>query len=160
MALVYIYAKPPFAGPKAVLAYLSRYTHRVAIANRRLITLGDTGVTFRTKDYRREGTERHRTMTLAADEFVRRFLLHILPKGFHRIRHYGLLASAGRKANLARVRELLAPPSPPAEPVKTPDPLPSCPCCGGRMTIIETFERGRQPRAPPDPVTPTGTVTL
>jgi hypothetical protein len=100
-------------------------------------------------------------MTLAVDEFIRRFLLHILPKGFHRIRHYGLLASASRKANLARARELLAAPPPmeAAELAQAPDPLPYCPCCGGRMTIIETFDRARQPRAPPDAVAPTGSVT-
>ena len=103
-----VFAKPPFAGPEAVLAYLSRYTHRVAISNRRLIGFDETGVTFRYKDYRRDGADRQRTMTLAADEFIRRFLLHVLPKGFHRIRHYGLLASAGRRVNLARARDLLA----------------------------------------------------
>ena len=108
-----VYAKPPFAGPEAVLAYLSRYTHRVAISNRRLISLDETGVTFRYKDYRRDGDERQRTMTLSPDEFIRRFLLHVLPKGFHRIRHYGLLASAAHKANVARARELLDAPTPP-----------------------------------------------
>ena len=156
-----VYAKPPFAGPKAVLAYLSRYTHRVAIANRRLISHDETGVTFRYKDYRREGAERPRTMTLATGEFIRRFLLHILPRGFHRIRHYGLLASASRKANIAKARDLLAVPAPSAtqEPAASPDHRPPCPCCGGRMTIIETFERGRQPRAPPDTVAPTRTVS-
>ena len=149
-----VYAKPPFAGPEAVLAYLSRYTHRVAISNRRLVSLDEEGVTFRYKDYRRDGTDRHRTMTLAADEFIRRFLLHVLPKGFHRIRHYGLLASAGRKANVARARELLAVPVRPAATASTeaePPPvvrLP-CPCCGGRMIIIETFRGAAQPRAPP-----------
>jgi len=101
-----VYAKPPFAGPEAVLAYLARYTHRVAISNSRLIGLDERGVTFRYKDYRRDGRARHRTMTLAPDEFIRRFLLHVLPKGFHRIRHYGLLASAARKADIARAREL------------------------------------------------------
>ena len=105
-----VYAKPPFGGPEAVLAYLSRYTHRVAISNRRLISLDETGVTFRYKDYRRDGGDRHRMMTLSPDEFIRRFLLHVLPKGFHRIRHYGLLASAAHKANVARARELLAVP--------------------------------------------------
>ncbi len=156
-----VYAKPPFAGPEAVLAYLSRYTHRVAIANRRLISHDETGVTFRYKDYRRDGAERHRTMTLATGEFIRRFLLHVLPKGFHRIRHYGLLASTGRKANLAKARDLLAVPAPSAteELAAEPDHRPTCPCCGGRMTIIETFERGRQPRAPPDTVAPTRTVS-
>jgi hypothetical protein len=146
-----VYAKPPFAGPEAVLAYLSRYTHRVAVSNRRLISLDESGVTFRFKDYRREGADRYRTMTLQADEFIRRFLLHVLPKGFHRIRHYGLLASAGRKANVARARELLAVPltTDRPEPVEPPDPRPLCPCCGGRMIVIETFERWTQPRAPP-----------
>ena len=95
-----VYARPPFAGPEAVLAYLSRYTHRVAISNRRLIALDKSGVTLRYKDYRRDGADRQRTMTLSTDEFIRRFLLHVLPKGFHRIRHYGLLASTGRKTNV------------------------------------------------------------
>jgi hypothetical protein len=93
----FVYAKPPFAGPEAVLAYLSRYTHRVAISNSRLIALDEAAVTLRYKDYRRNGSERYRTMTLDPGEFIRRFLLHVLPKGFHRIRHYGLLASAGRE---------------------------------------------------------------
>src|SRR5579862_8273333 len=93
-----VYAKPPFAGPGAVLAYLSRYTHRVAISNRRLIAFDETGVTFRYKDYRRDGADRQQVMTLASHEFIRRFLLHVLPRGFHRIRHYGLLAGATRKA--------------------------------------------------------------
>jgi len=146
-----VYAKPPFGGPEAVLAYLSRYTHRVAISNRRLISLNETGVTFRYKDYRRDGNERQRTMTLHADEFIRRFLLHVLPKGFHRIRHYGLLASAGRKANVARARELLATamPSKTEEPVPPPPPRTPCPCCGGRMIIIEIIHGVAQPRAPP-----------
>ncbi len=153
----FVYAKPPFAGPEAVLAYLSRYTHRVAIANSRLISLDEKGVTFRYKDYRRNGRERQRTMTLEPGEFIRRFLLHVLPKGFHRIRHYGLLASATRKANIVRARELLAAPAPETVPddiataaTTTPaDHRPPCPCCGGRMIIVETFERGAQPRAPP-----------
>src|ERR1700720_3373346 len=153
-----VYAKPPFAGPEAVLAYLSRYTHRVAISNRRLIALDETGVTFRYKDYRRDGPERQRVMTLASHEFIRRFLLHVLPHGFHRIRHYGLLASSARRANIARARELLAV-APPPEPVEVPETLawlPPCSCCGGRMTIIETFGRWRQPRAPPHAPTSTG----
>jgi hypothetical protein len=155
-----VYAKPPFAGPEAVLAYLARYTHRVAISNRRLISLDESGVTFRFKDYRRDGAGRYRTMTLQAGEFIRRFLLHVLPKGFHRIRHYGLLASAGRKANVARARELLAvpPATVAADPVEPPDPRPRCPCCGGRMVIIETFERWMQPRAPPAAAAPAGMV--
>jgi hypothetical protein len=100
-------------------------------------------------------------VTLTTDEFIRRFLLHVLPKGFHRIRHYGLLASATRQANVARVRQLLAVPPTvePAEPVEPTDPRPPCPCCGGRMTIIETFQRGSQPRAPPVCSAPTGTAT-
>ena len=156
-----VYAKPPFAGPAAVLAYLSRYTHRVAISNRRLISLDDRGVTFYYKDYRRDGAERYRTMTLTTDEFIRRFLLHVLPKGFHRIRHYGLLASASRKANIARVRQLLAAPPAvePTESVEPTDQPPPCPCCGGRMIIIDTFQRWSQPRAPPVCPAPTGTVT-
>ena len=155
-----VYAKPPFSGPEAVLAYLSRYTHRVAISNRRLIAFDETGVTFRYKDYRRDGPERQRVMTLAPNEFIRRFLLHVLPRGFHRIRHYGLLAGSARKASLARARELLGV-APPPEPVEVPDPpdlLPPCPCCGGRMTIIEIFKRWTQPRAPPSWNAPTGSV--
>ena len=146
-----VYAKPPFAGPGAVLAYLSRYTHRVAISNQRLIALGEAGVTFRYKDYRRDGADRQKVMTLAADEFIRRFLLHVLPKGFHRIRHYGLLASAGRKANLARARDLLAV-LPPTETGTAERPSawrPACPCCGGRMIIIAAIPSPAQPRAPP-----------
>jgi len=155
-----VYAKPPFAGPEAVLAYLSRYTHRVAISNRWLISLDEGGVTFRFKDYRRDGADRYRTMTLTTDEFIRRFLLHVLPKGFHRIRHYGLLASAGRRANVARVRELLAvpPTAEIAKPLEPADLRSPCPCCGGRMTIIETFERWMRPRAPPAPPASAGMV--
>ena len=154
----FVYAKPPFAGPEAVLAYLARYTHRVAIANSRLMALDECGVTFRYKDYRRNGQVRYRTMTLAADEFIRRFLLHVLPKGFHRIRHYGLLASAGCRANIARARELMAAPMPQVEPPvaqdtagpdATSDHRPPCPCCGGRMMIVEVFGRGGAPRGPP-----------
>jgi len=146
-----VYAKPPFGGPEAVLAYLARYTHRVAISNKRLIALDEAGVTFRCKDYRRSGEARHRTMTLAADEFIRRFLLHVLPKGFHRIRHYGLLASGARKANLARARKLLAVPAP----ADAPEPAPPadrrlpCRCCGGRMIVIESFVGVAQARGPP-----------
>ncbi len=154
-----VYAKRPFAGPRAVLAYLARYTHRVAIANSRLVALDDKRVTFKWKDYRSKGRERHKTMTLAAHEFIRRFLIHVLPSGFHRIRHYGLFANGGRADNLARARRLLAMPAPATGPeeihaVEASEPpslnLP-CPCCGGRMIIIETFERGAQPRAPPIP---------
>jgi hypothetical protein len=151
----FVYAKRPFAGPEAVLAYLARYTHRVAIANSRLLARDERGVTFRFKDYRHDGGARYRTMTLAPDEFIRRFLLHVLPKGFHRIRHYGLLATAACKANIARARELIVAPEPPAEhdePAQitvAPDHRPPCPCCGGRMVIVETFERGCSPRGPP-----------
>ena len=149
----FVYAKRPFAGPKAVLAYLSRYTHRVAIGNRRLIAMDERGVTFKVKDYRIDGPGRYKTMTLRAPEFIRRFLLHVLPKGFHRIRHYGLLASGVKADNLAAMRELLdvAPPLPP-EPEETTaadaaDALPQpCPCCGGRMRVVEIFEAGCQPR--------------
>jgi hypothetical protein len=152
-----VYAKPPFAGPEAVLAYLSRYTHRVAISNSRLLRVDEAGVTFRYKNYRLEGTDRQQAITLSADEFIRRFLLHILPKGFHRIRHYGLLASSARKTSLARARQLLGAAPPPADtPEDLPDVRPPCPCCGGHMVIIETFERWRQPRAPPHATLPTG----
>ena len=156
----FVYTKPPFAGPEAVLAYLARYTHRVAISNSRLIALDERGVTFRYKDYRRNGPARYCTMTLSADEFIRRFLLHVLPKGFHRIRHYGLLASAGCKANIARAKELIAAPMPQVEPPSVrdtadphaiPDHRPPCPCCGGRMIIVEVFARGAAPRGPPPP---------
>ena len=152
-----VYAKPPFAGPEAVLAYLSRYTHRVAISNRRLLAFDETGVTFRYKDYRRNGADRQQVMTLSVDEFIRRFLLHVLPRGFHRIRHYGLLASSARKVSLAHARELLAVAPPPDDdvPEEPLDVRPPCPCCGGHMIIIETFERWRQPRAPPHCTPPT-----
>src|SRR5438874_12264478 len=100
-------AKRPFGGPEAVLTYLSRYTHRVAISNSRLVALGDTGVTFKWKDYRAKGREGVKVMTLAIDEFIRRFLIHVLPSGFHRIRHYGLYANGGRADNIARARQLL-----------------------------------------------------
>jgi hypothetical protein len=157
-----VYAKRPFAGPQAVLAYLSRYTHRVAIANSRLISLDEQGVTFKFKDYRAKGRCRYGSMTLPVEEFMRRFLLHVLPRGFHRIRHYGLLANAARVENLARARELLAAKTSPliAVPVLASDDgpqqeaaanNPTCPCCGAPMIIIETFERGYAPRAPPWP---------
>jgi hypothetical protein len=148
-----VYAKRPFAGPAAVLAYLSRYTHRVAIANSRLIAFDDNGVTFRWKDYRSKGRERQKVMTLSSDEFIRRFLIHVLPSGFHRIRHYGLFANGGRAENLTRLRELLdvpashdEPSDPDANADQPPRSLLPCPCCGGRMIIIETFEHGSTPR--------------
>jgi hypothetical protein len=154
-----VYAKQPFGGPEQVLRYLSRYTHRVAISNRRLVSCDETGVTFKCKDYRIEGPGRHKTMTLDTHEFIRRFLSHVLPKGFHRIRHYGLLAS-NRAANIARARELLAVSLPVSEPQTDtpcepdqPRMLPRpCPCCGGRMIIIETFARGDEPKHHPTPV--------
>ena len=151
-----VYAKPPFGGPEAVLAYLSRYTHRVAISNSRIVSADATTVAFRWKDYRIKNGERQKVMRLATPEFIRRFLIHVLPDGFHRIRHYGLLASATRKANIAKARALLG-----AEPVKNEDPPTAeiipltlrepCPDCGGQMRIIEIFRRGQKPqtRAPP-----------
>lgn len=156
-----VYAKAPFAGPEAVLAYLSRYTHRIAISNRRLISFDEKGVTLRYKDYRRDGPERQSVMTLATDEFIRRFMSHVLPRGFHRIRHYGLLASSSRKASLARARALLEVAAPPDEAIieEPVDLRPPCPCCGGHMIIIETFERWRQPRAPPDIPMPIPEIT-
>jgi hypothetical protein len=156
-----VYCKPPFGGPKQVLRYLARYTHRVAISNRRLIAADETGVTFKYKDYRIEGPPRYKTMTLPTHEFIRRFLIHVLPGGFHRIRHYGLFANGSRANNIARARELLAV-SPPktdraaASDTSEPSALAHpCPCCGGRMIIIETFERGSTPRYRPSTPTPT-----
>jgi hypothetical protein len=155
-----VYAKKPFGGPQAVLAYLSRYTHRVAIANSRLVAYDGDSVTFRWKDYRLDGRERFKTMTLPTFEFIRRFLIHVLPSGFHRIRHYGLFASASRSDNIARARELLAvPPPQPKQDAPIDDDKPKmlaqpCPCCGGRMIVIETFRRGGSPRyRPTTPVT-------
>ena len=131
---------------------LSRYTHRVAISNSRLIAFDESGVTFHYKDYRRDGAERQQVMTLGPNEFIRRFLLHVLPRGFHRIRHYGLLAGSARKASLALARDLLNVAVPPNNdhPDKPEDFRPPCPCCGGRMIVIEVFERWRQPRGPPE----------
>ncbi len=150
-----VYAKRPFAGPEAVLAYLSRYTHRAAISNSRLISCDKRGVIFKWKDYRAKGRERYKTMALPIPEFIRRFLIHVLPQGFHRIRHYGLFANGGRTENLARARELLGMPAPEAEDNHSADDTESpalaqpCPHCGGAMIIIETFEPGHPPRAPP-----------
>src|SRR6201987_2606077 len=150
-----VYSKRPFGGPQAVLAYLSRYTHRVAIANSRLIACDRSSVTFRWKDYRADGRDRQKVMTLATAEFIRRFLIHVLPHGFHRVRHYGLFASGTRADNIARVRRLLdasmaqprtADTTPSSEPKLLSHP---CPCCGGRMIIIETFQRGSSPRYRP-----------
>ena len=157
-----VYSKRPFGGPEAVLAYLSRYTHRVAIANSRLLALDDKGVTFKWKDYRIEGPNRYKLMTLATDEFIRRFLIHVLPPGFHRIRHYGLFARTASAHNIARAHELLGVQKPQGEPADadhsagkdTPASSQPCPCCGGRMIIIETFNRGSTPR-----YRPTGPIT-
>jgi hypothetical protein len=143
-----VYAKRPFGGPEAVLAYLARYTHRVAISNSRLIAVQDSAVTFKWKDYRIKRRDRQKTMTLPVCEFIRRFLVHVLPSGFHRIRHYGLFASGARAQNIARVRQLLAttvqarPNEAPgsSRAAEPPDPSRPCPCCGGRMIVIETFE--------------------
>jgi Putative transposase/Transposase zinc-binding domain len=150
-----VYAKRPFAGPQAVLAYLSRYTHRVAISNQRLVALDEHGVTFRWKDYRVHGRTRNKTMTLTADEFVRRFLLHVLPGGFHRIRHYGLLANPSRRENLTKLRELLsvvpARIKPHANFVATAAVPPTFVCrhCGSPMIIVDILQRSRPIRAPP-----------
>jgi hypothetical protein len=160
-----VYAKRPFGGPEAVLAYLSRYTHRVAISNSRLIALNDAGVTFKWKDYRSPGRDKAKVMTLSTNEFIRRFLIHVLPGGFHRIRHYGLFANTARVKNIAHVRELLcvlATPSENSEANADPDESSTlshpCPCCGGRMIVIETFERGSTPRYPPTP--PAGAIRI
>jgi hypothetical protein len=153
-----VYAKRPFEGPQAVLAYLSRYTHRVAIANSRLIFMDEHGVTFRWKDYRDKGDPdrpRHKTMTLTFEEFMRRFLLHVLPGGFHRIRHFGLLANNGRQDKIALARQLLNEPL--AVTATPPDPAPAdsvrptyvCSHCGAAMVIIETLVRAQAIRAPP-----------
>jgi Putative transposase/Transposase zinc-binding domain len=162
-----VYSKRPFGGPEEVLRYLARYTHRVAISNRRLVACDEKGITFKWKDYRIEGAERYKVMTLATDEFIRRFLMHVLPAGFHRIRYYGLLASGKRAANVARARELLLTPPPviPIDAIKAINPGPetrnenksqeaeppthACPCCGGEMIIIERFARGATPQHQP-----------
>jgi Putative transposase/Transposase zinc-binding domain len=150
-----VYSKRPFGGPEAVLAYLARYTHRVAIANSRLVALRDTSVTFKWKDYRLKGRDRYKVMTLDAGEFIRRFLIHVLPDGFHRIRSYGLFANGARAENIARARELLTAPAPQNQPNDAADadepPMLGhpCPCCGGRMIIIETFKPGCSPRTHP-----------
>jgi hypothetical protein len=150
-----VYAKRPFAGPEAVLAYLSRYTHRVAISNSRLRAFDKRGVTFRYKDYRCNGKTRYKAITLSADEFMRRFLLHVLPSGFHRIRHYGLLANAGRREHLAQAREFLqvtpAVEAPPSQHAATTPAPPSFVCrhCGTPMRVLEVFARGQSIRGPP-----------
>jgi hypothetical protein len=153
-----VYAKAPFSGPDAVLAYLARYTHRVAISNKRLITINDGAITFAYKDYRRRSGDQQQTMTLTADAFITRFLLHVLPKGFHRIRHYGFLSSGVRVREIAAICQILGVPQRPpkdadnAAPTDAPPRKPwmICPCCGGDMVIIEVFQCTAQPRAPPD----------
>ncbi len=154
-----VYAKEPFAGPKAVLAYLSRYTHRIAISNSRLISVDQRGVTFRFKDYRVDGPGRHKSMALETDEFIRRFLIHVLPKGQHRIRHYGFYGNGNRAANIARIRDLLRTKAPDADRCgedRAADEhlrilaLP-CPCCGGRLFIVDSFPSKCPPRPPPKP---------
>ena len=152
-----VYAKPPFGGPEAVLAYLSRYTHRVAISNHRLVSADADTVAFKWKDYRVKRGDRMRVMRLNTHEFIRRFMMHVLPDRFHRIRHYGFLAGSGRKKKVAQIRALLGdiksaerdqPPAEAAPPLTLREP---CPDCGGPMRIIETFRRGQTPRtrAPP-----------
>jgi hypothetical protein len=157
-----VYCKHPFGGPKEVLRYLARYTHRVAISNSRLLACDEKGVTFKWKDYRLEGRERYKVMTLPVHEFIRRFLMHVLPAGFHRIRYYGLLASGKRADNIARARELLTLPILPVDAInaattnadQSQPPEHRCPCCGGRMVIIERFERGATPHYRPSPPAP------
>ncbi len=153
-----VYAKPPFGGPEAVLAYLSRYTHRVAISNHRLVCADADTVAFRWKDYRIKHGDRQKVMRLATTEFIRRFLIHVLPDGFHRIRHYGLLAGSARKTNIRKSRALLGAQrnGETAEPELAPETTSltlrePCPCCGGPMRVIEIFRRGQMPmsRAPP-----------
>jgi hypothetical protein len=159
-----VYCKDPFGGPQEVLRYLARYTHRVAISNRRLIAYDKQGVTFKWKDYRIEGPARYKVMTLTTDEFIRRFLMHVLPAGFHRIRSYGLLAGGKRAETIAHARELLTPPIIPIDAIKgissdaregrTAEPQNErhpCPCCGGPMIIVERFARGSQPKHQPSP---------
>ena len=156
-----VYAKEPFAGPKSVLAYLSRYTHRVAISNSRLIRFDAQSVTFRVKDYRLKGSGRNTTMTLDTAEFIRRFLIHVLPRGQHRIRHYGFFGNSNRAANIARIRQLLGAKAPNHQHFddasnddadKPPRVLAlPCPCCGGQLIIVETIEPTQHSRAPPKP---------
>ena len=151
-----VYAKPPFGGPEAVLAYLSLYTHRVAISNSRLISADANTVAFQWKDYRIKTGDKRSVMRVATPEFIRRFLIHVLPDRFHRIRHYGLLASSGRKAHIAKVRILLGAQAPRQDDPPVAEIIPltlrePCPDCGGALRIIETFRRGQKPqsRAPP-----------
>ena len=155
-----VYAKEPFGRPEAVLAYLSRYTHRVAISNHRLLEANQSGVTFRYKDYRIDGPGRYKTMTLPTHEFIRRFLMHVLPKGFHRIRHYGLFANGNRPPTWRARAAPRGAPATASETVETAaasEPrVEPCPCCGGRMLVIETFARGCEPKHRPQRAPPLG----
>ncbi len=148
-----VYAKRPFSGPEAVLSYLSRYTHRIAISNSRLVACDDRGVTFKWKDYRNKGRARHKTMNLAVDEFIRRFLIHVLPRGFHRIRHFGLFANHVRSDNLQRLREMLAVVDQSEDSTGALDNTPSsnfvCRHCGASMVIVMTIPRLPMSRGPP-----------
>ena len=154
-----VYAKPPFGGPEAVLAYLGRYTHRIAISNHRLVSADGDTVAFRWKDYRIKRGDRMKIMRLPTSEFIRRFLIHVLPSGFHRIRHTGFLANGIRRDRIAKIRSLLdAVPKPDQTPNEGENDDPAaldghqpCPKCGGEMIIIETFTRGQTPksRSPP-----------
>jgi len=148
-----VYAKRPFSGPQAVLAYLSRYTHRVAISNRRLVSCDEQGVTFKWTDYRAKSNKRNKTMQLATGEFIRRFLIHILPSGFHRIRHFGLFTNHARTKNLQLIRSQLHNLDPneqtAAQPKENESPTFVCPTCHAPMVIIETLQRFDRPRAPP-----------
>ncbi len=149
-----VYAKKPFGGPEQVLRYMARYTHRVALSNSRLVASNDEGVSFKWKDYRVDGPARMKVMTLAPEEFIRRFLMHVLPARFHRIRHYGLFANSQRQQNIARARQLLKVPPPQPQPRVAKDVdatdqealAQPCPCCGGRVLVIEVFARGSSPR--------------
>ena len=151
-----VYAKPAFGGPETVLAYLSRYIHRVAISNSRLISADAQTVAFRWKDCRIRNGDRRSVIRLATDEFIWRFLIHVLPDGFHRIRHYDLLASSARKTNITKIRTLLGQVPPHAKPQTEVAVAPltlrgPCPCCGGPVRTVEIFRRGQKPlsHAPP-----------
>lgn len=148
-----VYAKRPCSGPEAVLAYLSRYTHRIAISNSRLIACDARGVTFKWKDYRNKGRTRHKTMTLTVDEFIRRFLHHVLPGGFHRIRHFGLFANQLRTKNLQKIRSVLGVIVEASVAVDAPDDASSspfiCRSCGAALVVVQTFPRLPMPRGPP-----------
>jgi hypothetical protein len=159
-----VYAKRPFGGPDAVLAYLSRYTHRIAIANSRLVAFDGTRVTFKWKDYRAKADARYKLMTLDANEFIRRFLIHVLPDGFHRIRHYGLFANANRAANIALARWLLGAPDPrrisSLEAFRTPAPVhPHTPVTGGRPKTLNDSGRSQGPRNGPKRRSPRSTTS-